>query len=284
MRRQLRAAVWLPVLLVACQSWSRIPAGGDDWTLEGLNAVLWMQTSAEYEAAAEQAFRLATLQLDVALEPGNVSWTASLEQGSDTGDLPPAVVLDVDEVVLDSSPFQARLLERRVEFRLEDWNAWAREASAEAVPGALAFVKHAEANGVRIFYVTNREVEIEAATRRNLAKLGFPVGDGGENLLTRNERTGWGSDKGSRRRFIAADHRIVLLVGDDLNDFVSGSRAQPGSRVELTRRWRGYWGTKWIVLPNPSYGSWDRSLYGFDRQLSRSEKLRRKREKLEPSD
>ena len=284
MRRQLSAAVWLPVLLVSCQSWSRIPAGGDDWTLEGLNAVLWMQTSAEYEAAAEQAFRLATLQLDAALEPGNVSWTASLEQGSDTGDLPPAVVLDVDEVVLDSSPFQARLLERRVGFRLEDWNAWAREASAEAVPGALAFVKHAEANGVRIFYVTNREVEIEAATRRNLAKLGFPVGDGGENLLTRNERTGWGSDKGSRRRFIAADHRIVLLVGDDLNDFVSGSRAQPGSRVELTRRWRGYWGTKWIVLPNPMYGSWERSLYGFDRSLSRSERLRRKWEKLEPTD
>ena len=284
MRRQLRAAVWLPVLLVSCQSWSRIPAEGEDRTHEGLNAVLWTQTSAEYEAAAEQAFRLAKLQLDAALEPGNAAWTASLEQGSDTGDLPPAVVLDVDEVVLDSSPFQARLVERRVEFRLEDWNAWAREASAEAVPGALEFVKHAEANGVRIFYVTNREVEIEAATRRNLEKLGFPVGDGGENLLTRNERTGWGSDKGSRRRFIAADHRIVLLVGDDLNDFVSGSRAQPGSRVELTRRWRGYWGTKWIVLPNPMYGSWERSLYRFDRSLSRSERLRRKQDKLEPTD
>ena len=284
MRRRLRAAAWLPVLLVSCQSWSRIPAGGDDRTHEGLNAVLWMQTSAEYEAAAEQAFRLAKLQLDAALEPGNAAWTASLEQGPDTGDLPPAVVLDVDETVLDSSPFQARLVERRVVFRLEEWNAWAREASAGAVPGALEFVKHAEANGVRIFYVTNREVEIEAATRRNLEKLGFPVDDGGDNLLTRNERTGWGSDKRSRRRFIAADHRIVLIVGDDLNDFVSGSRAQPGSRVELARRWRAYWGTKWIVLPNPMYGSWERSLYGFDRPLSRSERLRRKQEKLEPPD
>ena len=284
MRRRLRAVVWLPVLLVSCQSWSLIPAGGDDRTHEALNAVLWMQTAAEYEAAAEQAFRLAKLQLDAALEPGNAPWTASLEQGPDTGDLPPAVVLDVDEAVLDSSPFQVRLVERRVEFRLEEWNAWAREASAAAIPGALEFVKHAEANGVRIFYVTNREVEIEAATRRNLEKLGFPVDVGGDNLLTRNERPGWGSDKRSRRRFIAADHRIVLIVGDDLNDFVSGSRAQPGSRVELARRWRAYWGTKWIVLPNPMYGSWERSLYGFDRQLSRSERLRRKQENLELPD
>ncbi len=243
-----------------------------------------MQTSAEYEAAAEQAFRLAKLQLDAALEPGNAAWTASLEQGSDTGDLPPAVVLDVDETVLDSSPFQARLVERRVVFRLDEWNAWAREASAAAVPGALEFVKHAEANGVRIFYVTNREAGIEGATRRNLEKLGFAIDDGGDNLLTRNERTGWGSDKRSRRRFIAADHRIVLIVGDDLNDFVSGSRAQPGSRVELARRWRAYWGTKWIVLPNPMYGSWERSLVGFDRPLSRGERLRRKQEKLEPPD
>jgi len=283
-RRRLSAAVWLPLLLVSCQSWSRAPAGGDDRTQEGLNAVLWVQTAAEYEAAAEQAFRLATLQLDAALAPGNAAWTASLEQGSDTRDLPPAVVLDVDEVVLDSSRFQARLVEERVGFRLEDWNAWVREAGAAAVPGALGFVRHAEAKGVRIFYVTNRGEEVEAATRRNLEALGFPVDDGGENLLTRNERTGWGSDKGSRRRFIAADHRIVLLVGDDLNDFVSGSRVQPGSRVELARRWRAHWGTKWIVLPNPMYGSWERSLYGFERELSRDERLRRKQEKLEPPD
>jgi acid phosphatase len=272
------------VLLISCQSWSRIPAEGEDRSHEGLDAVLWVQTSAEYEAAAEQAFRLATRQLDAALEPGNIEWTASLEQGSDTGDLPPAVVLDVDEVVLDSSRFQTRLVERRVGFRLEDWNAWARQSRAAAVPGALEFVKHAEAKGVRIFYVTNRDVEIEAATRRNLEKLGFPVDGGGENLLTRNERKGWGSDKQSRRRFIAADHRIVLLVGDDLNDFVSGSRAPPGSRRELARRWRAYWGTKWIVMPNPMYGSWERSLYGFDRSISRSETLRRKQEKLEPTD
>jgi 5'-nucleotidase (lipoprotein e(P4) family) len=281
--RRLRAAAWLSALLFSCQSWTRIPAEGEDRSHEGLDAVLWVQTSAEWEAAAEQVFRVATRQLDAALEPGNIDWTASLEQGSDAGDLPPAVVLDVDEVVLDSSRFQTRLVERRVGFRLEDWNAWAREADAAAVPGALEFAKHAEAKGVRIFYVTNRDVEIEAATRRNLEKLGFPVDSGGENLLSRNERKGWGSDKRSRRRFIAADHRIVLLVGDDLNDFVSGSQAPPGSRRELARRWGAYWGTKWIVMPNPMYGSWERSLYGFDRSLSRSERLRRKQEKLEPT-
>ena len=104
--------------------------------------------------------------------------------------------------------------------------------------------------------------------------------DGG-NILSKNERQEWGSDKGSRREFIAASYRVVLIAGDDLNDFLSGSRLEPRERVALARRWRSNWGTKWIMLPNPIYGGWERSLYAFDSQLESTEILRRKRSQLE---
>jgi len=249
-----------------------------------LDAVLWEQTSAEYGASTEQAYRLARVQLDEALRPENAGWTAAPEQVRDCGDLPPAVILDVDEGVIDTTSFQARIVERDGRFRLAAWNDWVREEKGRAIPGAVEFAQYARAKGVRIFYVTNREHAVEDATRRNLQALGFPVDADGGNILSRNEREGWGSDKGSRREFIAAAYRVVLVAGDDLNDFLSGSRLPPRERVALARRWRSNWGTKWIVLPNPIYGGWERSLYGFDNQLDPTEILRRKLEQLETLD
>jgi acid phosphatase len=271
-------------MLASCQSPIEAPVVECGLTHESLNAVLWAQTSAEYRASTEQAYRLARVRLDEALRPENAVWTAAPEQVGDYADLPPAVVLDVDQGVLDTSTFQARIVERHCRFRLTEWNAWVREEKGRAVPGALEFAKYARARGVRIFYVTNREHEVEAATRRNLQRLGFPVDADGGDILSKNEREEWGSDKGSRREFVAASHRVVLVAGDDLNDFVSGSRLKPRERVELARRWSSNWGTRWIMLPNPIYGGWERSLYRFDSRLEPAAILRKKRSQLETSE
>src|SRR5687767_3909483 len=75
---------------------------------ENLNAVLWMQTALEYEATALQAYRLGQIQLDAALKEPR--WTAAIEQPGDAAGLPPAVILDIDETVLDNSYYQARLV------------------------------------------------------------------------------------------------------------------------------------------------------------------------------
>jgi acid phosphatase len=243
-----------------------------------------MRTSAEYYASAEQAYRLAQRQVDEALEPENADWTAAVEQAPDCAGLPPAVVLDVDEGVLDTSAFQTGLVKTGERFRQSAWQRWVREQQARAVPGAVEFARYAVSRGVRVFYVTNRDWELEGATLRDLVSLGFPVDADGANLLSRREQPGWQSDKTSRRRFIAASHRIVLLVGDDLNDFVAGGRVEPRERVALARRWQSYWGTRWIVTPNPVYGGWERSLYDFDSGLSRPQILRRKYEALEAPD
>jgi acid phosphatase len=243
-------------------------------THELLNAVLWTQTSVEYRAVAIQSYRRAEEMLDRALE--DPSWTAALEQTGDLAGLPPAVILDVDETVLDNTPYEVRLIEQNLEYATDTWNAWCNEAAAIAVPGALEFTRYAARRGVTVFYVTNRRHVVEDATRRNLDELGFPLESDLDTLQTRGEKPEWGSDKGPRRREIASRYRILLSIGDNLGDFVSGEEAPIEERDALAKRYSEYWGTRWIVLPNPQYGSWEGALYEYDFGLSREEKLRLK--------
>lgn len=249
---------------------------------ENLNSTLWVQTSAEYAALAAQSYRLAGIMLGRALQDS--AWTASTEQAAagNYAALPPAVVLDVDETVLDNTAYQARLVLDDAAYDRESWQRWVREERAIAVPGALAFTREAAAAGVQVLYLTNRRAEVEAATRRNLQKLGFPLAAGQDVIYTRGEQPGWDGDKEMRRRAIAEQHRVLLLVGDNFGDFVAGVETSVEERARLAQAYEAFWGTRWIVLPNPQYGSWDGALYDFEYQLSREEQLRRKRRRLRP--
>jgi acid phosphatase len=242
-------------------------------THELLNAVLWVQASAEYEFACRQIYRLAERNLDQAMS--DPTWTAALEQTGDYADLPPAVILDADETVLDNSDFEAMLIEAVEEYNKPLWYAWADEELASAVPGAREFVKHAFDLGVQVYFVTNRDNAIEEPTVRNLQTL-FGPGVTSENVLTRGEMEGWTSDKSSRRAYVAAGHRVLLLIGDDYNDFAYIGELPPEERGRTARKHSDYWGTKWIILPNPMYGGWEQALYGYDRDLPRAGKLKAK--------
>ena len=252
----------------------------DRQTHEGLRAVLWVQTSAEYGACAEQAYRAAKEKLHLAIR--NKDWTAAPEQLKDYQHLPPAVILDVDRTVLDNSPFQGQLVKEGGAFTRDRWEKWVLMARAPPVPGALEFVKYAESKNVEIFYVTNRTANLEQATRKNLEGLGFPTKREPDTVLMRKEE-GWGSDKSSRRSHVAKDYRILLLLGDDFNDFVSGVRGKGVTltdRTRLANQYKSCWGEKWIMLPNPVYGSWEGALYEFEYGLPHTEKLKREYEKL----
>jgi 5'-nucleotidase (lipoprotein e(P4) family) len=227
---------------------------------ENLNAVLWMQTALEYEASSRQAYRLATQQLDAALK--DASWTAAIEQRSDASRLPPAVILDIDETVLDNSYYQARQVRDSTVFTTESWDKWCQDARATAIPGALQFTQDAASRGVTVFYVTNRTANVEEATRKNLAALGFPLSDGVDTVLTRRERPEWeASSKSVRRAYVAVTHRVLLLIGDDLGDFTDAT-GTPEQRAARTAPQQEWWGRRWIVLSNPSYGSWERGIVG----------------------
>jgi len=286
-----RLPIVLLPLLAACASAPAAPpaaepAGSDlpsPNALAVLDATLWMQTSAEYEALSRQTWAAAARLLPEAVS--DTSWTAAVEQVSGAGALPPAVIVDVDETVLDNSPYAARLIERDAPFTEASWAEWVKEARARPVPGAVEFARRARELGVEVFYVTNRLANLEDGTRRNLAAVGFPPGRADDVVLLKNEREGWGSDKASRRTWIAERYRIVLLAGDDLNDFVSGARGESVAvREKLVEEYESKWGRRWIVLANPTYGSWMSAvLEGLDAPTA-AEEMQRKLETLDPAE
>jgi 5'-nucleotidase (lipoprotein e(P4) family) len=281
-----KRAALLPVLLlvVGCAS---TPAPGAPSPVEvprheTLRATLWVQTAAEFPALFLQAYRAGVVVLPEALD--DRQWTAApVEQRTGYQDLPPAVVLDIDETVLDNSPYQARRIEAQGEFTPQSWNEWVLEARAAPLPGALEFTRTADSLGVAVFYVSNREAELEDATRENLLEVGFPLGDGTEDrILSRSERPDWGSDKTTRRAYIASRYRILMVVGDDLNDFVP-ARISREERSALVERYRDYWGERWIVLPNPIYGSWESAVTEWNPDLTPEERRRLQDRALDPA-
>lgn len=218
------------------------------------DSVVWFRTAVEYRATAVQAYRLATLMLDRAL--ADPVWTAALEQTGDFRAKPPAVILDVDETVLDNSESEERNLREGAAYSEERWAVWCNERRATPIPGALEFTRAAAAKGVTVFYVTNRDRSLEQATRDNLAKYGFPIDTNLDTVLTKGERPEWTSEKSSRREVVAQNYRILLLVGDDFGDFAKGARGTLEARRALESANAEMWGVKWIALPNPLYGSW----------------------------
>ena len=219
------------------------------------DSIVWFRTSVEYRAVTTQSYRLAELMLDRAL--ADKTWTAALEQTGDCGSKPPAVILDVDETVLDNSESQERDVRDGAAYSEARWAVWCNERRAVPIPGALEFTRAAAAKGVAVFYVTNRDRALEQATRDNLAKYSFPLDPSRDTVLARAERPEWASsDKSPRRSVVAQDFRILLLVGDDFGDFVSGARGTLAARQALGDANAAKWGVKWIALPNPMYGSW----------------------------
>jgi len=209
-----------------------------------------MKTAAEVRALQHQAFNVARDQLDRELTAPQSAKRL-------------AVIVDVDETVLDTSEFQADLIRRNSSFP-EGWSTWIASAQARAVPGAVAFLQYAAEKGVDIFYLTNRGISTQGDTMKNLRELGFPhIQD--DRVLCKTSS----SDKEPRRQTVAETHRIVLLVGDTLNDFATAfykrTRAERATEVD---RLRTEFGRRFIIVPNAMYGHWETALYNYNRQLS----------------
>jgi 5'-nucleotidase (lipoprotein e(P4) family) len=239
-----------------------VAVADDTTSREGLNATLWMQIAPEYRALVQQTYRIAAERI-AAPAPGS----AAVEQANVPADqlarLPTAVVLDLDETVLDNTVYQARLLRDHAVFNNQSWGEWVMAAQAEALPGAREFIATARKLGHTVFYITNRDCKVPAptatdpcpaktATMRNLVALGIDPAPDPDHMLVRNERPEWNTGtKTHRRAFVAANYRIVALIGDDLGDVVD-PKLFAGDRARLEPRF----GQGWFILPNPIYGSW----------------------------
>ena len=253
----------IALLLIACAA--PPPAPHDHHADLG---ILWVRDAAEWEALALQAYGAATRHLRRFV--ADKSWSALPDQ-TDAADLPPAIILDVDETVVSNVLFQASFEPPFANRKLDEWN----EANPSlAVPGAPAFINFALDQGVTVFYVTNRpcapvegnadRCPQEQITIDDLNESGMPA-DAGHVLLA-GEEPSWTDEKKFRRDRIAQDYRVLMLFGDDLGDFLPCVRKRvlapctaPATAEERRQRTRAHaamWGNGWYVLPNPMHGSW----------------------------
>ena len=246
---------------------------------QNIMSVLFQQTAAERLAGSLQTFRSAKQALDNAL--ADPSWSAL--PGQDIQGKKPAIIVDVDETVLDNTAYEARMILDGTKYP-EGWVGWGKEAAATEVHGAKNFLNYAASKGVTIFYVTNRVVELKEATKKNLTKLGIPLNQIKETVLMRGENN-WDSDKGPRRALVGNEYRVLLMAGDNLGDFVDAkdNNLSPRNRKNIVEDYADYWGVKWFMLQNIAYGDWEGALYDFDYSLSPDEVHNTRLKSLEPS-
>lgn len=258
----------LIVVFILCtlNAFAQAPAEPAQKTyIEG--ATLWQQTSGERRALSYQAFNLARMMLDRDLRVHRRDRK------------PRAIVVDCDETILDTSRFEGKEITARMNYNQKDWTEWINRVEAEAVPGAVEFLRYASAHGVRVFYVTNRNESQRAGTAANLKKLGFPnVND--QTLLIQTDLKD--SSKEGRRRDVGARYRIVLLMGDDLNDFaaVFENSMTIADRIAAADRFKEEFGKRFIMLPNAMYGNWESAMYGYNFKLTEAEKIEKRKSLL----
>ncbi len=205
-------------------------------------SVLYQQRAAECKALYYQAFNIAHLMLDNDLDKKDIKGKR-------------AVVVDIDESILDNSPFEAKMITQNAKFP-NDWNNWVELAQAKAVPGSVDFLNYAVSKGVEVFYITNRTQK--DATIKNLKEQKFPMVDS-LHLMLKQDST---ASKEKRRKKVMEKYHIVLLMGDNLADFSEVyDKNNPEIRDAKTNELRNEFGKKFIVLPNAMYGDWERAMY-----------------------
>ncbi|MGI8561777.1 MAG: 5'-nucleotidase, lipoprotein e(P4) family [Luteimonas sp.] len=253
---------------------------------DNLNAVLWVQRSAEYRALALQTYRAAADHLDAALAEKH--WDALVPEERDnaeaTAGLSPAVILDVDETVLDNSPYQARLVRDGLEYDEVTWAAWVAEKKARALPGVVEFAKAAEARGVTLLYLSNRAQHLQDATLANLRAEGLPVKDASVFLGLGTFVEGCeqnGSEKLCRRRLAGRQYRVLMQFGDQLGDFAEIVANTRDGRAAMLDAHRDWFGERWWMLPNPTYGSWEPAVFNNAWDQPRETRRQAKRDALE---
>lgn len=259
---------FVTVSTTAQQAVRPAPATADNEYQVG--AILYMQKAAEYRALAYQAYNIARWQLDADLEKKNLKKLPKSERKK-----PRAVMVDIDETVLDNSPANAFLVKNRRQFNTKDWYAWGEMRKAKPIPGAVEFLNYANSRGVRVFFVSNRDQAQEQATIDNLKSAGF-VNVSVENVLLRNGN----SSKEPRRQQILAKYRIVFSMGDNLDDHsVVFENRSVADRVAEVEKAKDLFGKKYILLPNAMYGTWENILY--DKGMTDAQKAQRREELLE---
>lgn len=228
-----------------------------------LIATLYHQKSAELNALCLQAYNVARYRLD-----------DILKQNPDPSKL--AIVLDLDETVLDNSPYEALCILDNTSYPV-GWDEWMHAANAKGLPGAIDFLKYTKSKGVNIFYITNRKEKYRQATLQNLQLLDIAPASEAHLLLRTDE-----SSKEKRRQEVLKNHEIVMLFGDNLADFskVFDGNKTTAERAALVENLKNEFGNRYIVFPNTMYGEWLNAIIDYNFDLSPAAKIEKEKNGL----
>ena len=220
------------------------------YTLKDLNeqlvmATLWVQVSAEYRALCLQAYNFARMTLDKDLAEVKT-------------DKKRIIIVDTDDTTIQANEYEAYVIGKDLEYPSQ-WSNWVATAIGKAVPGAVEFLNYAASKGVEPYYVTNRKIDMEyQGTLDNLKKLGYPFVDT-EHVIYRQK--GANDDKQPRQLALEDKYHLVVYVGDNLEDFPIGIfQKSIDERYRISDAHKDEWGKRFIVLPNPMYGAWEKAI------------------------
>ena len=239
-------AVLMFVFVSSCvkQSPTKDKKNNEDYLLL---STVWFQKSAEVVALYHQGYNIAKMRIDQAIKTKSAK--------------PYAVVLDIDETVLNNSPYEAWCVKFDSAFSPLSWNKWIISASAKPLPGAVEFTNYAKKNNVEVFYISNRDKHQLTQTILNLQNAGFPNANSSFVLLKDST-----SNKSFRRAKVREKYNITLLLGDNLGDFAHLFDNRPnGVAVDSVTKYKSMFGDKYVILPNPMYGSWTKRFHADEK-------------------
>lgn len=267
-----------------------------------LYAVGWQQHAAERVALCYQTYNQATQAIAEKIRLGNYAkrdgrlYQDTFVQAPDgtlfVDSRPLAIVLDLDETVVDNIAYEAFNTARPGPYDNGYWSKWCTyqaqtPAAQKAMPGAVPFLKKCMEWGVTPIYISNRDLPERAATIQTLRGLGLDCPDLEKNTITRDKakdkenaaafvaKMGWAkddpraqailnnaSDKQGRRAIIETQYKVIGYFGDNLYDHpvvvnpeargMDAINARKASVSDNSTRW----GVDWFILPNVTYGSW----------------------------
>lgn len=255
------AATLMAISVLGFGGTATVTAAKSDIGNQNTMSVAWYQTSAECKALYLQGYNVARRNLDQSLAQPSAQ--------------PRAIILDIDETVLDNSPYQAYNALHDEQFP-NHWNAWVNAAKAKPVPGAKDFLNYANQNGVQIYYVSDRSADQLKATKKNLANQGLPQATNDHIMLKgKNDKT-----KEGRRQAIEQNNNVIMFFGDSLTDFNDPQTASVKGRYNDVMQNANQFGSKYIILPCPMYGGWEGALYGNDYSISNAKKTQERKSHL----
>ncbi len=196
------------------------------------NDIRWVTNSNEYKILCEQTYKNAWDNLSGVLKNATAQ---------------SAIIMDLDETVLDNSDYQVGLTEKNESYNPESWSVWVNLEEAKLVPGAKTFIDSVRTTQTRIIFLSNRMASNESPTIDNMKQLG--IYEEADIFLLRIDKP----DKkhirraevmqGTGRIKDMGPMTVLAYFGDARHDF-----PDPDDYY--------IFGQNMFMFPNPMYGKW----------------------------